>query len=125
MLVSASEMRIDRASLQVILLTDADVDGAHIRTLLLTFLFRFARELFVQGHVYVGMPPLYKVDVARQSQYCYDDAQLKQHVQGLAPSSYNIQRFKVSATCQADCTVRFFQELCSVAAAVACALKSL
>lgn len=80
---------------QVILLTDADVDGAHIRTLLLTFLFRFARELFVRGHVYVGMPPLYRLDVGKQSHYCYDDAELQQRLRGLTPGSYHIQRFKV------------------------------
>ena len=83
--------------LQVVLLTDADVDGAHIRTLLLTFLFRFARELFVQGHVYVGMPPLYKLEVGRKAHYCYDDAQLQQRLKGLAPGSFHIQRFKVRA----------------------------
>lgn len=80
---------------QVILLTDADVDGAHIRTLLLTFLFRFARPLFENGHVYVGMPPLYKLVTGKKEQYLHDDQQLQQHIKGLSPNSYTIQRFKV------------------------------
>lgn len=79
---------------QVILLTDADVDGAHIRTLLLTFLFRYQRDLFEQGHIYVGMPPLYKVEAGRKSRYCYDDVELQQALEELGKGSH-IQRFKV------------------------------
>lgn len=85
----------DRQSLQVILLTDADVDGAHIRTLLLTFLFRYCRALFEEGHVYVGVPPLYKLEVGKKAQYCYDDQELQSMTSGLASGSYTIQRFKV------------------------------
>ena len=80
---------------QVILLTDADVDGAHIRTLLLTFLFRYARDLFADGHVYVGVPPLYKLEArGRRAAYLHSDAELAQHTQGLSQGSFNIQRFK-------------------------------
>lgn len=83
------------AAMQVILLTDADVDGAHIRTLLLTFLFRYARDLFDKGHVYVGVPPLYKLEVGRSSQYLYSDAELAGRTQGLSQGSFTVQRFKV------------------------------
>ncbi|BDA44158.1 DNA gyrase subunit B, chloroplastic/mitochondrial [Coccomyxa sp. Obi] len=79
---------------KVILLTDADVDGAHIRTLLLTFLFRYARDLFNKGHIYVGVPPLYKLEVGRSSEYLYSDAELAARTQGLSQGSYNVQRFK-------------------------------
>ena len=80
--------------LQVILLTDADVDGAHIRTLLLTFLFRYCRALFEAGHIYVGVPPLYKLEAGKKAQYCYDEAELHKMTAGMAPGSYTIQRFK-------------------------------
>lgn len=84
---------------KVILLTDADVDGAHIRTLLLTFLFRYSRPLFERGHVYVGVPPLYKVDPVSKrggaaSVYAYDDKELAAILADRAPGSYTIQRFK-------------------------------
>lgn len=80
---------------KIIILTDADVDGAHIRTLLLTFFFRYQRALFEEGCIYVGVPPLYKVERGKQAYYCYDDVELKK-IQRSFPSnaSYNIQRFK-------------------------------
>ncbi|OWM85480.1 hypothetical protein CDL15_Pgr019104 [Punica granatum] len=80
---------------KIIILTDADVDGAHIRTLLLTFFFRYQRSLFDEGCIYVGVSPLYKVERGKQVYYCYDDSELKK-LQRSFPSnaSYNIQRFK-------------------------------
>jgi DNA gyrase subunit B len=80
---------------KIIILTDADVDGAHIRTLLLTFFFRYQRALFDEGFIYVGVPPLYKVERGKQAYYCYDEAELRK-LQSSFPSnaSYNIQRFK-------------------------------
>ncbi|KAH6779613.1 DNA GYRASE B2 [Perilla frutescens var. hirtella] len=80
---------------KIIILTDADVDGAHIRTLLLTFFFRYQRALFDEGCIYVGVPPLYKVERGRQAHYCYDEAELKKLQRSFpANASYNIQRFK-------------------------------
>ncbi|KAJ4706259.1 DNA gyrase subunit B [Melia azedarach] len=80
---------------KIIILTDADVDGAHIRTLLLTFFYRYQKALFDEGCIYVGVPPLYKVERGKQVHYCYDGAELKK-LQSSFPSnaSYNIQRFK-------------------------------
>lgn len=80
--------------MQVILLTDADVDGAHIRTLLLTFLYRWQRELFTRGSIYVGMPPLYKVEAGRKSRYCYDDSERDVAIAEFGGKPH-IQRFKV------------------------------
>ncbi|BBH07133.1 DNA GYRASE B2, partial [Prunus dulcis] len=80
---------------KIIILTDADIDGAHIRTLLLTFFFRYQRALFDEGYIYVGVPPLYKVERGKQAKYCYDDAELKMLQSSFPPNaSYNIQRFK-------------------------------
>ncbi|KAK4281931.1 hypothetical protein QN277_013374 [Acacia crassicarpa] len=80
---------------KIIILTDADVDGAHIRTLLLTFFFRYQKALFDERCIYVAVPPLYKVERGKQVHYCYDDADLKK-LRSSFPSNatYNLQRFK-------------------------------
>ncbi|XP_057947808.1 DNA gyrase subunit B, chloroplastic/mitochondrial-like [Malania oleifera] len=80
---------------KIIILTDADVDGAHIRTLLLTFFFRYQRALFDEGCIYVGVPPLYKVERGKQAYYCHNEVELKQLRSSFPPNaSFNIQRFK-------------------------------
>ena len=82
---------------KIVILTDADVDGAHIRTLLLTFLYRYQRALFESGKVFVAVPPLYKVEAkgSKKPTYCYDEAQLQQHLARLPEgAAKTIQRFK-------------------------------
>ena len=80
---------------KIIIMTDADVDGAHIATLLLTFLYRFMPELIKQGYVYLAQPPLYKVEKNKKSWYAYSDAELESILKKIGRDSNNkIQRYK-------------------------------
>jgi len=77
---------------KVIILSDADQDGAHIRAILLTFFYRYMRELITEGHVYIGMPPLYRVAHGNKMDYAYDDTELKKLTKNV--KNYTIQRYK-------------------------------
>ena len=78
---------------KVIILADADQDGAHIRALLLTFFFRYMRQLITEGHVYIGMPPLYKLAKKDEIVYCYDDEALEEAQKRMGKTAL-LQRFK-------------------------------
>ena len=78
---------------KVIILSDADQDGAHIRAILLTFFYRYMKELITAGHVYIGMPPLYKVQRGNKVQYAYDDNELRKITKG-STKGYQLQRYK-------------------------------
>ena len=78
---------------KVIILSDADTDGAHIRAILTTFFYRYMRPLIKEGHVYIGLSPLYKVSKGGEFQYAYDDDELKKIVEEYG-KNYTIQRYK-------------------------------
>lgn len=79
---------------KIIIMTDADVDGAHIRTLLLTFFFRYMRPLIDEGHVYIAQPPLYRVTQGKKERYVYDDKELEKVLADLSEGSYKLNRYK-------------------------------
>ena len=78
---------------KVIILSDADQDGAHIRAILITFFFRYMKELILNGHLYIGLPPLYKVSKRDQVEYVYSDAELPEAIERIG-KGYAIQRYK-------------------------------
>ena len=87
---------------KIILMTDADVDGAHIRTLLLTFFFRYMRELIDNGHIYIANPPLYKITRGKKEHYVYSEKELNNLLDEIGRTGYGIQRYKGLGEMNAD-----------------------
>ena len=86
-----SKLRYDK----IIVMTDADVDGAHIATLMLTFIYRFMPQLIKEGHVYLAQPPLYKVEKNKKTWYAYSDEQLNSIMTEIGrDNNYTVQRYK-------------------------------
>ena len=96
------DFKMDKANYhKVIILSDADQDGMHIRCILLTFFFRYMRPLINGGHVYIGMPPLYKVHKGDKVEYAYDDKELAEKIEKIG-KGYQLQRYKGLGEMNAD-----------------------
>lgn len=96
------EFKLDKINYhKVIILSDADQDGMHIRCILLTFFFRYMRPLVNAGHVYIGMPPLYKVYKGDKVEYAYDDKELNEKIEKIG-KGYQLQRYKGLGEMSAD-----------------------
>ena len=93
--IGEAEFNLERLRYhKIIIMTDADVDGAHIRTLLLTFFFRFMRTLIEAGHIYIAQPPLYRAAKGKKEYYVYNDQRLAVLLKELGNDGIAIQRYK-------------------------------
>ncbi len=103
--ISRNEADVDIEKLRyhkIIFMTDADVDGAHIRTLLLTFFFRYAKPLIENGYVYIAQPPLYKITIGKTSEYLYDDRALDKMIRERGVKGLSLSNKDKTKTCSND-----------------------
>ncbi len=109
--VGASDLRIDKLRYhRIIIMTDADVDGAHIRTLLLTFFYRQMRALIERGHVYIAQPPLYKVRHGKAERYMKDDAEFSSWLLGLALARATVRSSSTGQSIEGEALVELARE---------------